>query len=87
MVTIKPKLISIDLSAWERIRQKIILEYGPTYAISWVVKRELGFTVRTGERWSNRMVVDPLHGHNSRPFVYLDFYNDAQQTYFQLKYL
>ena len=46
-IVIKRNLIIFDNEdLWEPIKQKILAEYGPTHVISWVMKRELGFTVR-----------------------------------------
>ena len=49
-------------------------EYGMRILLSWVCKRELGFTIRH---------------HKPRPSqeqIYIDFYDEASRTYFMLKY-
>ena len=51
-IVIKRNLIIFDSEElWEPIRQKILAEYGASHMISWVMKRELGFTVRAHQHW------------------------------------
>jgi hypothetical protein len=44
-----------------------------------VMKRELGFLPRLHTEWSDQQ------GHIE--MIYLDFYDDAKETFFRLKYL
>lgn len=91
-IVIKRNLIVFENEElWEPIRQKILAEYGPSYMISWVMKRELGFTVRVHQLW---IIIDKnVWGEDITPRrhwqnqVHLDFFNDATQSWFQLKYL
>ena len=46
------------------------------------MKRELGFTVRKRDVWLGQ---DPGMGYAT--MVYLDFFDDAKETWFALKYL
>ena len=95
-VTIKKNLIIFHKpSEWERIQYQLGLDYGTKIMISYVCKRELGFTIRRhkgleehpkeiwevmkGEGWHNR--------YHYQEQIHLDFYNEAQQTWFVLKYL
>ena len=91
-IVIKRNLIIFDNEdLWEPIRQKILAEYGPTHVISWVMKRELGFTVRRHQNWitidTNYLGEDIVPRRHYQNQVHLDFFNDATQSWFQLKYL
>ena len=91
-VVIKRNLIIFDNEdLWEPIKQKILAEYGPTHVISWVMKRELGFTARRHQNWQtvnkNHVGEDITVRWYFQNQVHLDFFNDAAQSWFQLKYL
>ena len=91
-VVIKRNLIIFNNEElWEPIRQKILAEYGPSHMISWVMKRELGFTVRFHQNWitidTNYLGEDIVPRRHYQNQVHLDFFNDATQSWFQLKYL
>ena len=91
-IVIKRNLIIFDNEdLWEPIKQKILAEYGPTHVISWVMKRELGFTVRRHQNWitidTNYLGEDIVPRRHYQNQVHLDFFNDATQSWFQLKYL
>jgi hypothetical protein len=90
-VTIKSKLIVFHKpKEWEPIWARILEEHGARMAIRWVMQRDLGFTVRhhrglvpnlPGQSWrggSNMHYEDQIH---------LDFFTDAAQSWFQLRYL
>ena len=63
---------------WEDIKERIIQDYGKTsILVTWVLKRELGFTFR--EHW--------LGGYCAGTVIYLDFYDESAMTMFRLKYL
>jgi hypothetical protein len=72
------------------------------FTISWRLKRELGFTVRNHKglaRWGDGddqewlgkelMALDPdlKNRYHYEDQVHLDFYNEAQMSWFVLKYL
>ena len=91
-IVIKRNLIIFDNEdLWESIRQKILTEYGNHLMISWVMKRELGFTVRFHQNWitvdKNHFGDDIVPRRHCQNQVHLDFFNDATQSWFQLKYL
>lgn len=45
-------MIKLSRSEWfDRIKPRLLKEYGPTIAISYVCRRELGFTVREHRGW------------------------------------
>ena len=73
---------------WHAIMDRLFLEYGLTIGISWVMKRELGFTVR-----NHRGLVPNENPKPGRPTMYyedqvcLDFYNESTQSWFVLRYL
>ena len=63
---------------WEAIKERIIQDYGKTsILVSWVLKRELGFTFR--EHWPGDYCAGTV--------IYLDFYDESAMTMFRLKYL
>jgi len=91
-IVIKRNLIIFDNEdLWEPIKQKILAEYGPTHVISWVMKRELGFTVRRHQVWitidTNYLGEDIVPRRHYQNQVHLDFFNDSTLSWFQLKYL
>lgn len=91
-IVIKRNLIIFDNEElWEPIVQKILAEYGNHVMISWVMKRELGFTVRRYHNWitvnKNYLGEDIVPRRHCQNQVHLDFFNDATQSWFQLKYL
>ena len=72
--------ITLSFSAWHKLQEQIILDYGrATLMISWRLRATLGFTVRehrdyTQDEWGK--------AHTIR----LDFYDEQLQTLFLLKY-
>ena len=91
-ITVKTDLIIFDSeSLWDPIRKKIVAEYGASHLLRWVMRRELGFTVRLHQNWQT---VNPNHdGDVITPRwyfqnqVHLDFFSTSALTWFQLKYL
>lgn len=98
-ITIKKNLIIFHKPReWLEIYASIQRDFGVKMSISFVIKRELGFTVRNHKglvpfekpgpndlistnRYSER------HTHYYEDQVHLDFYSEAAQSWFQLKYL
>lgn len=90
--------IILEVKDWLDIRDRIRAEHGDSMVIiSYKLKRELGFTVRSysewragwdprfGEpNWGMKEVEDPKYLHED---IRLDFYDDALETMFRLKYL
>lgn len=85
---------------WYKIRDCVKADHGETiFAISWRTKRELGFTVRNHKglvKWSEDEAFQgqkdwlPDEFKNRYHYeeqVHLDFYNEAQMSWFILKYL
>ena len=95
-VTIKPGLILFHkTSEWEPIQYQLGLDHGTRIMLSWVCKRELGFTVRRHKglephhavEWEVMKSQGWNHRYHYQEQIHLDFYDQAQQTFFVLKYL
>ncbi len=94
--TVKQNLIIFHRPyEWSMIQQQLIDDHGPRIAISFVCKRELGFTVRRHKglvphpqaEWEIMKSQGWDHRYHYEDQVHLDFYNEAAQTWFVLKYL
>lgn len=94
-VTVKHNLIIFHKpEEWDEIYQLILRDFGPKMAISFVLKRELGFTIRNhrGLALHNQKTIEMMgsewpHKYYYEPQVHLDFYSEAAQSWFQLKYM
>ena len=95
-VTIKKNLIIFhDLQEWSTLQEQLIQEYGAKITISFVCKRELGFTVRRHrgleehpkEIWEIMKSEGWHQRYHYQEQIHLDFFDSAQQTWFVLKYL
>jgi hypothetical protein len=102
-VTIKRNLIIFHkVREFEELHYRLVKEYGQsTMMISWKTKRELGFTIRRHKGlYKNEavdinftkgtvdvIVPDWQNRYHYEPEVHLDFYNEAQMSWFVLKYL
>ena len=95
-VTVKPNLIIFHRpDQWSDLQARLVEDFGPKIAISFVCKRELGFTVRRHKglvphpqaEWEIMKSEGWNHRYHYEDQVHLDFYNEAQQTWFVLKYL
>ena len=72
-------MIKLTHKQWLPVLDRIRAEY-PTYciaAISWKQREVLGFTVRGYAKYYGQQ----------ESGVYLDFWNDAQETFFSMRYL
>ena len=96
-VTIKKNLIIFhNIREFEELHYRLLKEHGQsTMMISWKTKRELGFTIRhhkglaehDKDTWE-MMKSEGFHNrYHYESQVHLDFYNEAQQSWFVLKYL
>ena len=95
-ITIKKNLIIFHKPfEWESIQYQLVQDYGTIIRLSWVCKRELGFTVRhhkgleehPKEIWEVMKSEGWHRRHHYQEQIHLDFYNPAAQTWFVLKYL
>jgi hypothetical protein len=80
---------------WTELAERLKDEYGPSIMISFTCKRKLGFTVRHHKglvphdtvQWAQMKKEGWTHRYHYEDQVHLDFYSEAQQTWFMLKYL
>ena len=95
-VTIKPNLIIFHWPGeWEKLQSRLRQDHGSRIMLSWVCKRELGFTVRRHKglephdraEWEVMKSEGWNHRYHYQEQIHLDFYNAAAQTWFVLKYL
>lgn len=78
--------ITLAHKEWRKIKPRIIEEYGEKiFLISWVLKRELGFTVRFHTNYSKTYAAE--HKSLGLTDVRLDFDDLAMVTFFRMKYL
>ena len=95
-VTTKKKLIIFhDPEDWYRVLDRLAEDFGTAIRMRHIMKRELGFTARDhqGLEPNNNGVSlllstqDFNRGYHYQQQVHLDFYNEASQSWFILKYL
>jgi hypothetical protein len=68
------KHIEISQKEYSILIDRLVAEYGLRIRLSWVSRRELGFSIRTHR---------PRYGCEQ---IYLDFFDAASKTFFLLKY-
>jgi hypothetical protein len=95
--TVKKNLIIFhNVREFEELHHRLLEEYGrATMLVSWRMKRELGFTIRHHEalvqhnesNWSVMKSQGWDHRYQYEAQVHLDFFNEAQMSWFVLKYL
>lgn len=73
------KHLELSCEEWEKVKQHLLEDFGQKILISWVMKRECGFTVRTHTQWSQ-------DGRHHKVIVCLDFYDERMKTWYILKY-
>lgn len=86
-VTVKKNLIIFHTpSDWSEIYSKILQDFGMGMAVRTRLQRELGFVYRhhQGLMYSSDLYPNKMYYQNQ---VHLDFYSEAAQSWFQLKYL
>lgn len=90
-VTIKKNLIIFhNPKEWQEVSAQLVEEFGSSILISWKSKRELGFQVRYHKglvKRTDQYVEDYQGQYYYEDQVCLDFYNEAAQSWFQLRYL
>lgn len=69
----------------ERIQADLVATHGMTALINFTLKRELGFTFREHQRYAPGVESNDWRDVHSEWVV--DFYNEAAETMFRLKYL
>lgn len=76
-------MISMTQDTWEKLKLALVENHGKkVIMISWVMKRDLGFTTRE----DNFYVDDGDHGSDWHNFVHLDFDDEKKEMWFTLKY-
>lgn len=94
-ITVKRNLIIFHKpQEWEEIYGLILRDFGPKMSISFVLKRELGFTIRSHQglvphtqETREMMGPDWNYKYYYEDQVHLDFYSEPAQSWFQLRYL
>jgi hypothetical protein len=98
-VTTKKNLIIFhDLEDWYQVLDRLAEDFGQAIRMRFIMKRELGFTARDHRGLvPNRKLGGVLDsfvisatdrpGYHYEQQVHLDFYNEASQSWFILKYL
>jgi hypothetical protein len=89
LITVKKNLIVFhNKDDWSAIRELILKEHGLRMTISFVMRRDLGFTVRNHTAWiSSGKRKGEYELKYPEDQVHLDFYGEGSQSWFQLKYL
>ena len=80
-------MIELKHHHWEEILQRIRQEYAAepsVYLMRSKMRDVLGFVPRNHQQW-----IDGKDGSRGyfKEMIFLDFYNDAAETFFRLKYL
>ena len=96
-VTTKKNLIIFhDPDEWAQVLDRLAEDFGQAIRMRFIMKRELGFTARDHRGLAlNRQLggvmdsfaIEDAPGHHYEQQVHLDFYNEASQSWFILKYL
>ena len=73
---------------WTPIRRRLIAEYGQSIVLTYAMRERLGFSTRYHTHWiSSGKVEGEYELKYPEEQMHLDFYNEAAQSWFQLKYL
>ena len=72
------KHIELTKQEWMDLRESLVRDFGKRILISWVMKRECGFTIREHHVWDNQT------GSTTR--YCLDFYDEQMKVWYLLKY-
>ena len=96
-VTTKKNLIIFhDPEDWYRVLDRLAEDFGQAIRMRFIMRRELGFTARDHQGLEPNTRLGPTElistreydqGYHYQAQVHLDFYNEASQSWFILKYL
>jgi hypothetical protein len=89
-ITVKKNLIIFHdpLSDWSPIRKRLIEEYGQSIVLTYAMRERLGFSSRFHTEWiSGGKREGGYELKYPEEQIHLDFYNEAAQSWFQLRYL
>jgi hypothetical protein len=82
-ITTKKNLIIFhNTEDWAQVLDRLAKDFGTAIRMRHIMRRELGFTARDHVQWLPKM--DGGYYCNQ---IHLDFYNEAAQSWFILKYL
>jgi hypothetical protein len=82
-------MIKLDPDQWQKIYHRLVNEHPPSVMLIRSRMREvLGFTVRNHSEWveQGKNANGQAYGQTLDWFC-LDFYNDAMESWFHLKYM
>lgn len=77
--------VKLTHAAYMHIRERLVADHGRRILISWVCKQELGFMFREHRRYDPSIESDDWKDVHTTWMV--DFYDDAAETMFRLRYL
>lgn len=82
-------MIKLHPYRWEQIRNRLIEEQPASVMLIRSRMREvLGFTVREHSQWIEKGKTADGRGYgHMQTWICLDFYNDAMESWFHLKYM
>lgn len=87
-VIVKKNLIIFrNAGDWHSIYTRILHDYGMGMAVRTRLRRELGLTYRIHQEWIEFDSTEGRPRKYCEEQVHVDFYNDAAQSWFQLKYM
>jgi hypothetical protein len=82
--TIKNNLVIIHRRAtWDVLQHRLTKDFGMRILLSWVSRRELGFTIRKHQAW----IPTKNDRHRLEEQIHLDFYDSGSLSWFVLRYL
>lgn len=73
------KHIELTKQEWEHLRKQLVKDYGQKILISWVMRRECGFTIR------EHLAYEAFDDGPVRKYC-LDFYDEQMKVWYLLKY-
>lgn len=76
------KHIELTKEEWLHLRDCLIKDYGSKILISWVMRRECGFTIREHTQWTETK----KGGLYPETIYCLDFYDEQMKVWYLLKY-
>jgi hypothetical protein len=84
-ITIKKNLIIFHNPArdWTPIRRQLVADFGQSIVLTYAMRERLGFSSRYHTAWIT--IEEGVRYPEEQ--IHLDFYNEAAQSWFQLKYL
>jgi len=73
---------------WTPIRRRLVKEYGQSIVLTYAMRERLGFSTRYHTHWITGGKEEGEYEFKyPEEQIHLDFYNEAAQSWFQLRYL